>query len=489
MRSIIKRVPDPLAVACVALGAALSLAYFVAPVDATGQHLLYQAIGLCAVAAILIGTVRRSAGPEWWAIATGIALWVAGDACWNLYPWLTGAEAPYPSVADVLYLLAYVPLLLGIAMLVRGGRPLATDLVDASIVGLAAGLVVWFVAIGPSAHAHHGSGLAAAVSVVYPTMDYLLLVGLVQLFFAGGVRAGALRWVTVAFATVLVTDLIYARMRVDLTFTAGSYVNAGYFAFYLLVGVAALSARRATVRAASPRRGRLTLPRIGLLAAALLSPQAAMMLYDPTHKDDLRVVALVGSAIALLVLLRLALLFVERDEIDVARRSAQHALKQMAYQDGLTQLPNRRMLFEALGEVTRASDGTCAALLFVDLDGFKQINDVHGHMVGDAVLTEVAQRLRSAVRTDDLVARHGGDEFIILLRGLPGAHGSRLSEQTADRVRRSLAEPMPTPTVAVRLSASIGIALHPADGATPDELIRRADARMYEAKRARRDAA
>src|SRR4029078_5408825 len=102
-----------------------------------------------------------------------------------------------------------------------------------------------------------------------------------------------------------------------------------------------------------------------------------------------------------LVLTRMALLFVERDQLDVARREAQQGLKQIGYHAGLTQAGNRRSLYDAIAEAIAAGGGE-TALLFVDLDGFKAVNDQHGHMAGDAVLGEEAGRLPVAGRGADL---------------------------------------------------------------------------------------
>ena len=475
-------------IAYLAIGAALSAAYFVVPASPNMQHVIYEAVGVSALAAIWRGNLRHRSGPAWTAILIGIALWVGGDSFWNAYRWITGNEAPFPSGADVFYLLAYLPLLLAIALLVRGGRPRASDLVDASIVGLAAGLVVWFAAIAPSASAHHSSALTGAITVIYPTMDYLLLLGVVQLAFVGGLRNAALRWATAAFATVLVTDIIYARMRVDASFTATSYVNIGYFAFYVLLGAAALSpAVREPIESAKSPYGRLTLGRMALLTGALLATPATLGFDAARSPRDVRALALIGALIAVLVLTRMALLFVERDELDVARREAQQALKQIAYHDGLTQLANRRSLYEAIAEAMAAGGGG-TALLFVDLDGFKAVNDQYGHMAGDAVLAEVAGRLRRAVRGEDLVARHGGDEFVVLLRRLPQDQAGELAVQAADRVGAALADPIDTPVAQFSITASIGIALHPRDGTSPDQLIRVADDRMYQSKRSARAA-
>src|SRR6476469_1738309 len=131
------------AIAYLVIGAALSAAYFVVPASPNMQHVIYEAVGVSAVAAIWRGNLRHRSGPAWAAMLVGIALWVGGDSFWNAYRWITGNEAPFPSGADVFYLLAYLPLLLAIAPLVRGARPRASDLVAAPIVRLPAQLVVW----------------------------------------------------------------------------------------------------------------------------------------------------------------------------------------------------------------------------------------------------------------------------------------------------------------------------------------------------------
>jgi diguanylate cyclase (GGDEF)-like protein len=475
--------------AYLAIGSGLSAAYFVLPASANVEHAIYQLIGFSGLIAIASGiAARRCSGTAWWMILLGLTLWVAGDGYWNAYRWIEGVEAPFPSPADALYILAYIPLLIGIGLLVRGSRPRAGDVLDASIIGLAAGLTVWFAAIAPAAQANQGTTLASLVVVVYPAMDYLLLVGVVQLSFAGGLRSLSLRWVSAAFATVLVTDVLYARMRIDASFTAGSYINIGYFAFYVLLGVAALVPSREAAAIPAVPSGRLTLPRLGLLAAALLSAPTAIALDAASNTADVRMLALIGALISLLVLLRLSLLFVERDQIDGERRTAQRALTVMAYRDGLTQLANRSALYDSLG-VALGEDGRSTALLFIDLDGFKQVNDVHGHLVGDAVLREVAKRLTSAVREADLVARHGGDEFVVLLRGLQSDEASSRAEQTVERITTAVARPIDTGAVSVSVAASVGIAVHPRDGRSPDALIRAADERMYERKRRAADAA
>ncbi len=147
--------------------------------------------------------------------------------------------------------------------------------------------------------------------------------------------------------------------------------------------------------------------------------------------------------------------------------------------DVLTGTPNRMLMLDRLRSAIALSRrrGTCAALLFVDLDRFKQINDKLGHAVGDEVLRLVAARLKSSVRDSDTVSRHGGDEFLILLPEI--AHPSDATAIAA-KVLRAVSQPSPPPLPAI--SASIGIAICPDDGVEPEILIANADTAMYRAK-------
>ena len=160
-------------------------------------------------------------------------------------------------------------------------------------------------------------------------------------------------------------------------------------------------------------------------------------------------------------------------------------LAQLAYHDGLTGLPNRLRLEDHLQQaITRASRRHEAlALLFIDLDRFKPINDSHGHAVGDQVLCEVARRLRAALRSADMVARLGGDEFVVLLSTLANDQDGLL---VADKLMMALAEPMHIGALVLQVGASMGMARYPEAGNTAGELLRSADAAMYQVKQAGR---
>jgi diguanylate cyclase (GGDEF)-like protein/PAS domain S-box-containing protein len=163
------------------------------------------------------------------------------------------------------------------------------------------------------------------------------------------------------------------------------------------------------------------------------------------------------------------------------RRELEDELTRQAFTDALTGLANRALFTDRLAQALArcARHGTTVGVLFVDLDRFKTVNDGLGHAAGDTFLIEVAGRLSGSVRTGDTVARHGGDEFTVLLEDLDGPG---LAEDAADRILTVLRQPITINGTEVRLSASIGVALSDHALDEPEELMRAADLAMYQAK-------
>jgi diguanylate cyclase (GGDEF)-like protein/PAS domain S-box-containing protein len=183
------------------------------------------------------------------------------------------------------------------------------------------------------------------------------------------------------------------------------------------------------------------------------------------------------------------------------RKQIQDQVRQLAFYDPLTRLPNRSLLNDRLNQTLASSkrSGCHSALMFVDLDNFKPLNDEHGHFVGDLLLIEAANRLRGCVREMDTVARFGGDEFVVMLSELntEKAKSTSQAEVVAENIRTRLAETyllnikregQADSIVEHRCSASIGVVVFMDHEASPDDILKWADQAMYQAKEAGRNA-
>lgn len=228
------------------------------------------------------------------------------------------------------------------------------------------------------------------------------------------------------------------------------------------------------------RSGHITTATVIATGAALATGPTLSVAHELTNGD--RDNLLWGASTLVLipvVLTRIRLLSRSRDD-------AEARLAWMARYDELTGLANRRELGERLAQSVarvRAGEVPAVVVTFGDLNGFKEINDVHGHHVGDEVLAVVARRLLAAMRQQDLVARFGGDEFVVVAEGDPEV----LARETVRRVAAVVGEPVQVGDVTARVGISTGTAIGtPGPGLDPDRLLSSADASMYGQKRARR---
>ena len=214
-----------------------------------------------------------------------------------------------------------------------------------------------------------------------------------------------------------------------------------------------------------------------LLCAGLLTLAAAVSAHETTLAPDWAEALLVGAVVALSLTILDALAAGAQRDDEPARR----AVSAVPMVDSLTQLPTRVYFEDRLAAAATKADASSSklALLFIDLDGFKPVNDTYGHSIGDLVLEQVGQRLKSMSRGKDVVARVGGDEFLLLLNNVSTQEAIA---NVADRLIQGLSHPYAAEGREVMISCSVGIAMYP-DGCSHAKLIARADAAMYASKR------
>jgi diguanylate cyclase (GGDEF)-like protein len=443
----------------------------------------------CAVAA------RRRLGAERWAwalIGLSALSWGLGEIVWSWYETLRGIAVPFPSAADAGYLTA-VPLeVAGVVLLAEraGVVSRSRTVLEGLIVAAALFYVSWVSVLGPVASAPADSKFALALSIAYPLGD--IITGTI----AVSVLVGARR---LELPLVLIVLAMAALATSDSTFTyltsKGAYqtnpVDTGWFAGYLLVGLAGwraaarsdLPARPLAARGLS--RARILLPYLILVAAVVL---AAEQFVSRVRFDIPEVVALAGLVGLVLIRQLVALTEVQRLSRELERtvqrlREREQQLEFQAFHDSLTGLANRVLFRDRIAHALARGRNVHApiAVMFLDLDDFKTVNDRFGHEAGDALLVAVAKRLEECVRPGDTVARLGGDEFAVLLEEI------RLgpeAEAVAARILTSLKAPIDL-VGGLEVTVSIGIVTaFETPAASVTDLLRGADIAMYAAKRA-----
>lgn len=220
-----------------------------------------------------------------------------------------------------------------------------------------------------------------------------------------------------------------------------------------------------------------------------LSNNLGLLTWYPDKPGDLVLAKIQTPILLLLVIIIIVIAFIINASRNITR-NLENAYKDLAFNanhDVLTGLANRRLFNELLIQAihTAKRDNIVCAILYIDLDDFKKVNDVFGHKAGDHLLVATAERIKSSVRESDAIARIGGDEFIVLLHGI---NDNDDIKATAQKIMESLKQPILVNENTVQVSASIGIAVIPNDGADSDVLMSRADLALYGCKNQGRNA-
>jgi diguanylate cyclase len=461
-----------------------------------------QFLGALAAVVCCLWTARRySGGQRAWRLwlALGMAGWGIGQVIWSYNQLFVGRPLPSPSLADAGYLSLAVPALLALVSLAGRRTPAAeimrrpnrVVLVLDSLILVGALLVLtWTTALGAVVRAGAPTPFAFGVAIAYPVTD-LVLVAIAALLLANGPPPRIRRQLVLlgaGLSAIALSDSAFAYLVSSGAESMPPLADVGFVIGPPLLALAALTPPAAEAVVAeqrfASRWGQLLLPYVPVAATCAL---IVVQLIRGFPVDPLAIG--VEVVVVALLIARQAITLVENVQLLDRVSEGRQRLAHQAFHDALTGLPNRALfrdrLDHALAMRRRAGGGL--AVLFLDLDDFKAVNDRYGHAVGDKLLRVAAERIATGVRDGDTVARLGGDEFAVLLEGSGDAEG------IARGLLEALRRPYDLDGRLVTIGASVGLveaadrAMHRVDDrtgeSTADWLVRRADAAMYAGKR------
>jgi len=416
----------------------------------------------------------------WAVVLAGFAILVVH----NTGALLSTASGPSPEASAfgaVSLVLGYVVLLVGgMLATVPHARRDGGGMLDAAVIGFAAASLVWALVLQP---AHHRLGSPPGETAY--EMSLILLISAMSgavvraVAVAREARSAAFS-LLVAISATNVAD-IAATLTADLTNgRAAWWVNILWVVAYLAFARAAADPSSAAIAGTDRQPSGLTPARLVFLGTALaVNPAVAGLQHLAGAPVDVTLLSVGSLLMVPMVVTRIGLL--ARWHADAVRR-----LHDLASLDELTGLPNRRALTAHLdAALDRTAHGISpgTVVLYLDLDDFKAVNDTHGHATGDRLLQAVAARVQGCLRSTDLVARFGGDEFVVVLEGAPGT----VEAVVVPSIEQALATPVLIGAVVASGRASIGVAaIRAGERADTESLLHRADAEMYRTKRANR---
>ena len=445
-------------------------------VDDSGLLFFAVFAAACSCVAVRRGCGRQRAA--WIAMAAGLGGWVAGEAIWSYYElWQGMAQTPFPSPADAAFLL--FPVGAAVALLLfpigHSGQSRTRLVLDGLIVSGSLFVVSWVSVLDRVYQAGGTSHFALDVSLAYPVADLVTItITVLVLARARTAQRVTLMLLTAGIVLMALSDSAFVYLITLGTYHSGSLIDLGWVAGFLVLGLAALASTRepqANLEAAQvPARVRLWLPYVPLLLASVVGTVRFLPSLDAGPVPSVALVLVIA------VLARQFIVVAENRRLLVT-------VADQAFLDPLTGLANRALFMDRLTHAVQLQqrDLRSVAILSLDLDDFKLVNDTLGHPAGDALLIRVAERLLGCLRTGDTVARLGGDEFSVLIE-----HGADHPLLVAHRVVDAFGAPFHIDGHSLIVRPSIGLATASADDAevSPDSLLKQADVAMYSAKRA-----
>ena len=420
-----------------------------------------------------VETVRHRRA--WRLLTIALLLSVAGNIFFTLIPGATLTPAlGAPAISDLFYLSSYPVMNIAAILLVRErGRHIVSAVwLDGLVIGLSAATVSAALVLAPLLRLESLTTPQAVTDLAYPLADLTLLIVLATVAGMTRLRLDPrLALLGFGLGLILVTDLAYLALDLSRSYREGDPVDLGWLLALLpLAGAAYL---REPSSLPDPNRQTTPIERAAIAAPTTAALIALAVLTSGYYTALPPAAGALAGACILVALVRAALTLHQLQALPEARRQART--------DPLTDVANRRHLHEWCGRLLTRPDAAPVTLLMIDLDGFKFVNDHHGHPVGDALLVEVASRFAATMRHDDLLGRLGGDEFAAVLpRTTP-----RQARMVAQRMHAALTRPILVAGHAFRINASVGVSAAGRPGMHPDLLFREADMAMYRAKKAR----
>ncbi|NBP49930.1 MAG: bifunctional diguanylate cyclase/phosphodiesterase [Actinobacteria bacterium] len=458
------------------LGAGLAAAAVVAA-DRTFSGWIY--LGSTIQLAIALGVSRRVARPDW-RIWTGMFVVVVLSVAGQILDRRVVDGSTAQAAPAALFLLVQVVLVSGLLFISwrRLGSDPVSVLADGTIVAAGSWFLIWWWVLQPTIERSDDPWWLTATSGATLSVSAIVLFTLATILFGDADRSPAVWLVAIAIAGAATGDVLWASGDAGRIQDASSWATASYVVSLFAASAAFVHPSvRGLVERGPVHRRRPFAGRMVVTTLALAVPVVALSLTDPASDTDRWVRT--ASVVALSAAVTARVGFAVR-----ANARMQRELERQARTDALTGLPNRALVAEQLTEaIRRPQPGTAPAVLFIDIDRFKNINDSLGHQAGDDVLVAVAERLRRVLPPTCSVGRISGDEFTVVDHGARSADGATA---LAERVVACFHEPLPVRQGDVFVTASIGVAI--ADGqSTAEDLLRQADTAMYRAKQSGRN--
>lgn len=432
-----------------------------------------------ALCVLLAARVNRPAAGLWIGLACIGVFSIAGQ----LIDGDAGDSALIQLFTESLFLLVQIVLAAGLLFIVsrRLGSDPRSVLADGLIVAAGSWVVVWLVLLQPTVNMDDRLVAVTALVGITLAVSVIVLFTLATLLFGDAARTPSVWLVAGAITFTLLGDFIYAAIDSDRVQWTTQTAIASYVLGLFLASAAFMHPTVSTLTNHAPVRG--TRPQFGRLivtTSALSIPVVVLALTEPQDEID-QVVRAVSVFVLTIAVVARVVLAVRQNA--AAQRKLEHA----AQTDALTGLPNRSLMIDYVSNALRNawSRSLQPAVLFIDVDRFKNINDSLGHQAGDDILIAVSSRLRHALPARCVVGRISGDEFVVLD---PENRDSSEALVLADRILECFHEPLSARQGDVFVSASIGVATHrPGSPNDADDLLRQADTAMYRAKDAGRN--